>query len=87
MTHKLSHHRETYRRPFFVPYGMINVREYIIPKDDGFNTSIISADLVKKNRIIVNIVNENINIEHPNWKIMETSFDVVIEATIKIGNH
>lgn len=73
--------------PLIVLDGSLNGIRVQVLKDDGCNTNIVSERLVKMYRKKFKIVNRKVVIQHSKSDSNENSSQVIVNGTLKIGDH
>lgn len=73
--------------PLIVLDGKINGVKVRVLKDDGCNTNVVSKRLVKKFRHCFKVVDDDVLVQHSDKDSNERSSQVVLNGTLKIGNH
>lgn len=68
-------------------YGVLQGQQVTILKEDGCNTNVISRSFVKQYRHLLNVKKACFVISHSSKSITETATNVVIDASIQIGEH
>ena len=73
--------------PLIVLDGKRNGVNLRVLKDDGCNTNVVSKGFVKKFQHCLKVVDDNIMVQHSNKDSKERASQIVLNGTLKIGNH
>ena len=73
--------------PLIVLDGKLNGVKVRVLQDDGCNTNVVSKRLVKKFRHCFKVVDDDVLVQHSDKDSNERSSQVVLNGTLKIGNH
>ncbi|MEM7375745.1 MAG: retropepsin-like aspartic protease [Bacteroidota bacterium] len=74
-------------KPLLTFTGTLNGGNVEVLKDDGCNTNIVSQKVVKRNRQLFRIRKKKLVVQHSKYGSEETTCEVIVNGTLKIGDH